>query len=80
MRSLRSFAEAARTREGERLKPDGRAAFWITATGDYFTQASQAAAEGYRFRSHGYSVGGSYDLSPVWTAGAPSARASGRTM
>lgn len=69
VRSLRSFAEAARTREGERLKPDGRAAFWITATGDYFTQASQAAAEGYRFRSHGYSVGGSYDLSPVWTAG-----------
>lgn len=70
MRSLRSFAAAAGTREGQRLKPDGRTAFWITATGDYFTQSSQAAAQGYRFRSRGYSCGGAYDLSPVWTLGA----------
>lgn len=70
LRSLRSFAAAAGTREGQRLKPDGKTAFWITATGDYFTQASQAAAQGYRFRSQGYSCGGTYDLSPVWTLGA----------
>lgn len=69
MRSLRSFAAAAGTKEGERLKPDGKTDFWITATGDYFTQSSQAAAQGYRFRSQGYSCGGTYHLSPVWTLG-----------
>lgn len=70
MRSLRSFAAATGAKEGQRLKPDGKTAFWITATGDYFTQTSQAAAQGYRFRSQGYSCGGTYDLSPVWTLGA----------
>lgn len=69
VRSLRSFAAAAGAKEGQRLKPDGKTAFWITATGDYFTQSSQAASQGYRFRSQGYSCGGTYDLSPVWTLG-----------
>lgn len=46
----------------------GRAAFWITATGDFLPSPPGGGGRLPFFRFREYAAGGSYGLSPVWTA------------